>query len=67
MWILLMDDVCVSELSVLVSCTTSLFCLPITSDVSLAGDLGAHPNWTFNFEVKFYPIDAAALHEDYTR
>lgn len=27
----------------------------------------AHPNWVFSFEVKFYPLDAAALHEDYTR
>jgi len=28
---------------------------------------GAHPNWVFSFEVKFYPLDAAALREDYTR
>ena len=27
----------------------------------------AHPNWTFSFEVKFYPLDAAGLREDYTR
>ena len=24
-------------------------------------------NWTFSFEVKFYPMDAASLREDYTR
>jgi len=27
----------------------------------------AEPNYVFSFEVKFYPIDATALREDYTR
>lgn len=27
----------------------------------------AHPNYTFSFEVKFYPLTAEALHEDFTR
>jgi erythrocyte membrane protein band 4.1 len=27
----------------------------------------ARPNWVFNFEVKFYPLDPVTLNEDYTR
>lgn len=28
---------------------------------------GKRANWTFSFEVKYYPLDAAALREDFTR
>jgi len=37
---------------------SAMMCLLVT---------GAHPNRVFTFEVKFYPMVAEALHEDYTR
>lgn len=42
------------------------FWIGVESPLSKAGKK-AHPNWTFSFEVKFYPLDAAGLREDYTR
>jgi len=43
----------------------SLLHLSVTNDCNdVVADSGAHPNWLFNFEVKFYPLDAAVLHED---